>query len=96
MGNSVHSIKVSNERREPLTVWLEPWGEDYTLLPDETFDVVAEGASPDFYFDMACNEKDVLVYAEGDCTCVFVLRDGDALECGHNRERSISPSWDAL
>ncbi len=79
-------FKITNRQRTPLTLLIEPWGEDYTLLPDETFDVVAEHFSEDFYFHWVTNDDFTQVYAEGDREATVGVYQGERLlECGHNR-----------
>jgi hypothetical protein len=69
-----------------FTLWLEPWGEDYTLLPDETVEVVAKDAKKSFYFHVVNIVEGVQVYAEGTCGSVSVFHNGKLLERGYNRE----------
>ena len=44
-------IKVTNDRSDFVTLWLEPWGEDYGMLPADEFDIVA--VVDPFDFDQA-------------------------------------------
>jgi hypothetical protein len=39
----VTSLRVCNSRSMALTFSLEPWGEQYRLAPEETFEIVARG-----------------------------------------------------
>jgi hypothetical protein len=41
------ALRVCNSRSRAVTFSLEPWGEQYTLAPAETFDVVARGPEGD-------------------------------------------------
>ena len=43
----VTSLRVSNARSVPLTLYLEPWGEQYTMAPEATFTAVAKGPEGD-------------------------------------------------
>jgi hypothetical protein len=43
----VTSLRVCNSRSVALTFSLEPWGEQYKLAPNETFEVVARGPEGD-------------------------------------------------
>jgi len=38
-------LGVRNSRKAPQVVAVEPWGNDYTLLPDEKLEVIAFGDS---------------------------------------------------
>jgi hypothetical protein len=62
---SAHRIKVSNEQPSFTTLWLEPWGEDYGMLPGDEFEVLALDAADDFYFHLAFDQKGVKVRHRG-------------------------------
>jgi hypothetical protein len=77
--------KVTNDHKTPVTLWIEPWGEDYTLLPNETVDLVAEAYSEEFYLHWVVSEGKILIYAEGDqAASVSVHQAGNRLQCGHH------------
>ena len=78
-------IRVSNDRSTFLTLWLEPWGEDYGMLANDEFDVIALEPEKTFYFQIDCGAKDMKVYAEGDASQVSVYQNGEILACGRNR-----------
>jgi hypothetical protein len=77
-------IEVSNGRRRPWEVHVEPWGEDFTLLPDESLEVVAEGRGATPWFYVVENEGSTQVYCE-ETVAFAVYQEGRLLECGHNR-----------
>jgi hypothetical protein len=85
MSTPEHKLHVTNDLPAVITLWLEPWGEDYIMLPDETFEVVAKGTAAEFYFHVIYNAADIKVYAEGSCDAISMFQDGRQLECGHNR-----------
>ena len=78
-------IKVSNDCSSFITLWLEPWGEDYGMSPGDEFEVVAADAEEGFYFHISHGEKGMKLYAEGDAKHVSVYQAGEILSCGHNR-----------
>ena len=43
----VTSLRVCNSRSMASTFSLEPWGEQYRLAPEETFEIVARGPEGD-------------------------------------------------
>ena len=43
----VTSLRVCNSHSIALTFSLEPWGEQYKLAPEETFEIVARGPEGD-------------------------------------------------
>lgn len=76
------------EPKAPFTLWVEPWGEDYTLLPGDTLEVVAAGFTTESYFSIvhADHEGDLLLYIEGPCDAWTVYDGETAVYCAHNRE----------
>jgi hypothetical protein len=81
-------IEVSNETKEPRIVWLEPWAEDYTLLPNEELQILAHSESEQPWFHVVVGEKHTQVYLQtGDMAEVF--QNGNPLSCGHKREEAI-------
>ena len=81
----MQKIKVSNDGPAFVTMWLEPWGEDYGMHSGDEFEVVADDAEEGFYFHVSYDEKCIKVYAEGDANHVSVYQAGEMLLCGHNR-----------
>lgn len=83
--SSTQKIRVSNESPSFVTLWLEPWGEDYGMYSGDEFEVIAEDAEEGFYFHVSNFGKGIKVYAEGDAKQVSVYQTGVLLGCGHNR-----------
>jgi hypothetical protein len=81
-------LSVQNRRGTAFTVWVEPWGADYTLLPGESLAILASGFTEDSYFDLAHadNEHDLKVVIAGECEDWTVFQGQHELFCGHNRE----------
>ncbi len=82
-------IVIANDSRSKRSrlVAVEPWGNDYTLLPGEELEVVAESDTDEMpWFIVAESNGDTAVWCEE--TDVFtVLQGGVELECGHNSGR---------
>jgi hypothetical protein len=85
-------IKITNDRSTFVTLWLEPWGEDYGMSPGDEFEIVASDADEDFYFHVINDEEGLKVYAEGQVTQISVYQRGEVLLCGYNRREEI---WQA-
>jgi len=85
MGTLTQKIIISNDRTSFITLWLEPWGEDYGMAPGDEFEVRAAEAEEGFYFHISHDEKGTKVYAEGDAKYISVCQAGEVLSCGHNR-----------
>lgn len=79
-------LKITNDCSEPLTVYVEPWGRDYTLLSQDTVDIVMESVSSNSHFHFLNGQSSLTVYAEGDPIEVSVSQDGKELKVGHNRQ----------
>ncbi len=82
-------IRVSNNFSKPMTLWLEPWGADFGMMPDDEFEVIAGNASEDFYFHIVFNVE-IRLYVEGQSDYPGIYQNGVELECGHKR------FWDKL
>jgi hypothetical protein len=83
---------------------LEPWADDFTLLPGEEFEIIARDKvkqpwfalveSPDatqvYVESLSCwDSEDGAAAYEQSVGCFDVLRDGKRLECGHNRQAAL-------
>lgn len=68
----------------PRTICVEPWGEDYTLLPGESLVIRAVGEMAAPSFDVVEFDEATAVYCN-DTDTFEVWQDGRKLECGHNR-----------
>lgn len=65
---------------------LEPWGEDYGMMLNDTFEIIEEEAEESFYFHIDFGDEYIRVYAEGPGNAYpRVYQNGEQLECGHNR-----------
>jgi hypothetical protein len=83
-------LGVHNKRGEPQVVVVEPWANDYTLLPGEQLVVVAFGDSDVPWFNVVEWDGTTQVYCEN--TASFKVLQGDCeLECGHNRQTEGRP-----
>lgn len=84
------SISIRNDRKLPHVIWLEPWGEDYILLPGEEL-IVANKVT-----DQENGPWFALVETEGNTQCYIERGDypdlqinGVPVACGHNRQAAI-------
>ena len=55
------SLRVCNAHASPITLHLEPWGEQYTMPPEATFVVVARGPEGDA-LEVECAEEHIVLY----------------------------------
>jgi hypothetical protein len=78
-------LGISNSRGSPQVVVVEPWAEDFTLMPGEGLEIVALGETEAPWFHVREWEGTSQVFCE--CTSDFeVLQKGVRLECGHERQ----------
>ena len=78
-------LGVWNSRKAPQVVAVEPWANDYTLLPDEKLEIVAFGEAAVPWFNVVEWDGTTQVYCED--TVDFKVLQGDReLECGHQRQ----------
>jgi len=78
-------IGISNSRKVPLVVAVEPWANDYTLLPGEELQVVAIGTDKSPWFEVVEWDEACQVYCN-DADSFRVTQNGVELQCGHNRQ----------
>lgn len=81
-------IGISNGSDRPRIVCIEPWGEDYTLLPQETLELISWGASKPYFILNESNEV-TRVWLEGDIEGYEVTQNASRIHCGHQRQAAI-------
>ena len=57
----VTSLRVCSSRSMALTFSLEPWGEQYKLAPEETFEIIARGPEGDS-LEVEFADDQIIVY----------------------------------
>lgn len=83
---SIYKIIIENSSENFKTLFLEPWGADYGMMPQDKFEIIDEEAEDDFYFHIVIEEKHILVWAEGSgSNYPIITQNGEELLCGHNR-----------
>jgi hypothetical protein len=89
-------LVANNFRRDgrTVTVWIEPLGEDYTLLAGESLEIIAKGRGFTPWLDVSNVESGLSVVIEGGPQEFEVFQNGERIECGHNRE-AVTPPWTA-
>ncbi|MAT72625.1 MAG: hypothetical protein CMJ58_24340 [Planctomycetaceae bacterium] len=86
----VSSIEIYNDRPRPHIVWIEPWGEDYTMLPKEKLvaSTMVSDTDQGPWFAMVETDGNTQLYVErGDYPEVLI--DGAKVDCGHNRQAAV-------
>jgi hypothetical protein len=83
----VTSLRVYNSRSMALTFSLEPWGEQYKLAPEETFEIVARGPEGDSLEVEFADDQIILYGWPG--SVVTLLYKGTELEAGGSKHTPI-------
>ena len=60
------SVRVCNARACPMTLYLEPWGEQYTMAPEATFTAVARGPEGDT-LEEEVSDNHIILYGMARC-----------------------------
>jgi hypothetical protein len=79
-------LQIENSTARPRIVWVEPWAEDFTLLPGEQLEIVARNHSEQTWFSLVEWPESTQSYLEAVVNEFEVRQDGRRLECGHNRK----------
>lgn len=78
-------LGIWNSRKAAQVVGIEPWANDYTLLPGEKLEVIAFGETRVPWFNIVEWDGTTQVYCED--TVDFKVVQGDrVLECGYQRQ----------
>ena len=81
----VNKLGITNSRNAPQVVAVEPWANDYTLMPGEELVIVAFGTATCPWFNVVEYDGTTQVYCEK--TDNFrVMQEDRQLECGHQRQ----------
>lgn len=76
---------VGNDTDDLLCLWLEPWGRDYWMRPDEVFAVGTETDPEEAPFNTVVHDHGVTVWVNAGFDAEVVDQGGTVLECGHQR-----------
>lgn len=78
-------MTVTNRSAESRPIWTEPEGADYWMLPEQTFEVVADSDDPNGFFEMVDDGDGIQIFGSTTMGYLSVFHDGNLLECGHQR-----------
>lgn len=74
-----------NTSKSLVCFYVEPWGSDYWVKPNETFRICPIDADDELDFHLVCaGDSEFQIYVSG-TNEVIVLQDEVKLECGHQR-----------
>lgn len=82
-------ISIENNTDRPRIVWVEPWGEDFTLRPKEELEILARDGSEPLWFQVIEYNEGCQVYIDGSNCHYDVRQEGQVIQCGHQRQVAI-------
>lgn len=88
--NQTSAITIRNERSTPHMLWIEPCGEDYTMLSEDELVVrtTESGAQEGPSLFLVETKGNTQLYVErGGYPTIFI--NGAPVACGHNRQAAI-------
>ncbi len=78
-------VSFFNYTANPRVICVEPWGADYTLAPNERFELVAYNSQSEPSFELRDDHQhSTQVWCEAET--FEVRQEGKILECGYNRD----------
>jgi hypothetical protein len=84
-------IRVSNDGTLPRVIWVEPWADDFTLLPRETLEAHVRSPVGLPSFDIVESDHHTQLYVNvPDLNATYeVYLAGEIIQGGHNRQAAI-------
>ena len=83
-------LGIWNSTKRLRIVWVEPWAEDYTLLPEEKLEIAVVDDLVQPWFCVVEWENSSQVYIQTMSSEYEVTQDGKRLQCGHNRDAGLT------
>ena len=78
-------MTVTNRSKERRPIFTEPDGADYWMLPEQTFEIVADSDDPNGVFEVVDDGAGIQIFGSSTMGYLSVTHAGDLLECGHQR-----------
>lgn len=80
-------FSFKNTQSRPITVWIEPWAHDYTLLLGECLELtfVQDSNAEPSWLHLELDHKDLMIYIERGACDFEVKVNGALVECGYQR-----------
>jgi hypothetical protein len=82
------TMSITNRTGLPRTIYVEPEGADYWMLPGQTFQLRADVNDPCAQFEILDNGDSLQVWPSSDMGFISVFAEGQELECGHQRPQA--------
>ena len=83
------SMSITNRTALPRAIYVEPEGADYWMLPEQTFELLAEDVVDlSAQFEIWDNGDCLQVWPSSGMGSISVFAEGQVLECGHQRPQA--------
>ena len=87
------TFEFQNRTGGPISICLEPWGEDFILEPGQVFHITHDSQKIG-YVSTALENSCLFVYVEGDWGYPdLVAVDNHPVHCGYGRDHRDSDAW---
>ncbi|MCJ0869302.1 hypothetical protein [Streptomyces sp. AP-93] len=90
-------IRLSNDTKKTLGIWVEPWGEDYWMKPGEKFTIVTDtpkDTDPDEApFEVLFHDQGASVWVNTGYKATVYDHSGNEVDCGHQRPIEVLRAW---
>jgi hypothetical protein len=83
-------LGIWNSTKRLRIVWVEPWAEDFTLLPKERLEITVTDESVQPWFCVVERPDSSQAYIESGGSDYEITQEGKRLECGHNRQAGLA------
>jgi len=83
-----HKMKISNDGKSPKSLYVEPEGADFWILPGQTFELRADVEDGNAHFEILYNDKALQIYPSNRMGHISVFSDDKQLECAFQRPKT--------
>jgi hypothetical protein len=92
MGENAVRLSLRNDTKRPRVVWVELWGDDYTLLAGESLELIVGGRTntPALDLELGDDWVKVILAPDGETFGDYVAhQNGVVLESGYQRQSGL-------
>ncbi|MFJ3966115.1 hypothetical protein [Streptomyces sp. NPDC090036] len=90
-------VRLSNDTKKTLGIWVEPWGEDYWMKSKEKFTIVTDtpkDSDPDEEpFEVVFHDQGASVWVNTGYEATVYDHSGNEVDCGHQRPIEVLRAW---
>ncbi|WP_327170192.1 hypothetical protein OG471_01065 [Streptomyces sp. NBC_01336] len=90
-------IRLHNDSKKMLGIWVEPWGEDYWMKPEDQFTIVTDtpedAHSDEAPFEVVFHDQGISVHVNIGYVATVYDQSGNEAGCGHQRPLEVLRAW---